>query len=119
MMILILGSLLLSAMHCPLSTIFYDDKEIFQYTGRAILHGAVPYLDFFDHKPPLIFFLNAIGQIFGSWGLWVIDTALVLFTSIVWFRCCQKRLANAWILPLLFNLLIRLPLLSNGIGMTR
>ena len=58
--IVTISSLVLSFLHCPLFEIFFDDKEIFKYAGLVIAKGGVPYRDFFDHKPPLIFFLNYV-----------------------------------------------------------
>ena len=38
------------------------DSAIFKAIGLAILKGKVPYVDIFDHKGPVIFFINALGQ---------------------------------------------------------
>ena len=113
------ASLLISIIHCPLFNIFYDDKEIFKYTGYVLLKGGVPYQSFFDHKPPLIFFLNWAGLLMGKWGLWFLDTLMVLYASILFYRISKSKLSHPWLLPILFNLLLRVPFISNGIGMTR
>ncbi|HEY4206171.1 MAG TPA: hypothetical protein VGM31_05125, partial [Puia sp.] len=85
-----------------------------------ILRGLTPYRDFFDHKPPLIYFLNAAGLLLGHWGLWIIDTLLVLWASLMLFKLGrQRRLSFPWLLPLFFNLFLRDHLLCQGIGMTR
>jgi len=110
------ASLLLSLLYCPPVDIFFDDKEIFSYIGRLIAKGGLPYRDVFDHKPPLIYFFNS----FGPWGLWLIDAFLVGLASLLFFRLCQKyRISWPWLLPLLFNLLIRNYLVCISIGMTR
>jgi len=115
-LLLLAACLLLSLLYCPPVDIFYDDKEIFRYFGMFISRGGVPYRDFFDHKPPLIFFMN----LFGPWGLWLIDTFLVTLASLLFLRTCrQYRLPIPWLLPLLFNLLIRNYLICEGVGMTR
>jgi hypothetical protein len=112
--------LLLSLLYCPPFDLLLDDKEIFKYTGMAILRGDVPYRDFFDHKPPMIFFINAAGLIFGPWGLWMINTLLALLSTLLFFNLCrQYRLPFPWLLPLLFNLMLRDNLISLGINMTR
>ena len=112
--------LLLSLAYCPPFDLQLDDKDIFKYTGMAILHGNIPYRDFFDHKPPMIFFINAAGLFLGSWGLWMINTALALLSTLFFFnRCRQYRLPFPWLLPLLFNLMIRNNLISLGNNMTR
>jgi hypothetical protein len=116
----IITCLALSFIHCPLFEIFFNDKEIWKYTGLVLLKGGVPYRDFFDHKPPLIFFFNYLGLLFGPWGLWIIDTLLVLLATILFFKTCKKySVALAWLPPILFNLMIRNNTVSFGIGMTR
>jgi hypothetical protein len=114
-------SLLLSLCYCPPFDRLTDDREIFRYAGMAILRGQVPYRDFFDHKPPLIFFFNAAGLfIGGAWGLWILSALLSLLTTGIFFRrCVQQRLSLPWLLPLLFNLMIRDNLISWGANMTR
>lgn len=110
----------ISFLYCPPIDVFYDDKEIFKYIGGLLYKGGVPYRDIFDHKPPLIFFLNFLGWSLGPWGLWLLDTLLVLLTSLLFLDLCKKfRLPNPWILPLFFNLLIRNFMVGEGIGMTR
>jgi 4-amino-4-deoxy-L-arabinose transferase-like glycosyltransferase len=117
---IISACLLLSMLYCPPWDIFYDDKEIFRYFGMVITRGGMPYRDFFDHKPPLIFLLNSAGLLLGSWGLWIIDTSLVLLTTLLFFDLGKRyRIAYPWLLPLLFNLLCRNHLICEGIGMTR
>jgi hypothetical protein len=119
-LLIITGSVLLALIYCPPVDLFFDDKEIFSYAGLLIYKGGVPYVDLFDHKPPLIFFLNYFGHILGPWGLWIIDACLVALASLLFFRTCRRyRLPFAWLLPLLFNLLIRNYLACRGIGMTR
>lgn len=113
-------SLALSVVYCPLLDIFFDDKEIFKYTGFLLKEGAVPYRDFFDHKPPLIFFFNYLHALFGGWFFWLLDTALVLYCSIQFLQLNIKhKVVFPFFLPLLFNFLIRDHHISSGVGLTR
>ena len=64
----------------------YDgtDSAIFKTIGLAILKGKVPYADIFDHKGPVLFFINALGQWIapgrpGIFLLEVINLSLSLF----------------------------------------
>jgi hypothetical protein len=119
---IVLGaSLLLSVCFCPPFDLMRDDREVFSYAGMALLKGQVPYRDFFDHKPPGIFFINAVGLFLGgSWGLWAINTLLALAATWLLYRISrQYRLPLPWLLPLLFNLMVRDNLISQGISMTR
>ncbi|HEY4208563.1 MAG TPA: hypothetical protein VGM31_17175 [Puia sp.] len=115
------ASLLLSLMYTPRFNTLTADKEIFRYIGRVLLRGGVPYRDVFDHKPPLIFFLNYTALLLGGdWGQWLIDTGLALLATALFFRLCKRRqLPFPWLLPLLFNLMIRDHLMCLGMGMTR
>ena len=103
-------SLSLSLLYCPPFDLGMSDKEIFTYTGWAISKGLVPYRDFFDHKPPLIFFIYFTGlRLGGPWGLWILNTLLALFTTAAFFDCCRRhRLAWPWLLPLALLALARL-----------
>lgn len=116
----IITCIALSFIYCPLFKIFFDDKEIFKYTGMVLQRGGVPYKDFFDHKPPLIYFINYFGQLIGTWGLWIIDAMLTLLATIILYNTCRKfKVTLAWLPPVIFNLMIRNQTVSFGIGMTR
>jgi len=114
---LIAISIGLSLLYCPaIDNLFFDDVEIFRYLGRVVASGGVPYRDVFDHKPPLIYFFNATGL----WGIWLINTALVLGATLLFLRLCRRAtMLWPWLPPLLFNLLIRNYLISFGVNMTR
>jgi len=52
------------------------DSGVFLYGGWRILHGGAPYVAFWDHKPPLIYLLNAVGLALGGvWGVWALEAA--------------------------------------------
>ena len=114
-------SVLLSLLYVPPYDMPCGDKEVYRYVGRVVQRGGVPYRDVFDHKPPLIFFLNYAAILLGGdWGLWIIDTCLVLLATGMFYSLCKKyRIPLPWILPLLFNLMLRDFMMSLGMGMTR
>lgn len=41
------------------------DSGVFLYIGQQILDGSVPYRDIWDHKGPLIYYINALGLLIG------------------------------------------------------
>jgi hypothetical protein len=52
------------------------DSGVFLYTGWRVTEGALPYRDVWDHKPPLIFLIDALGIWLGGgsrWGVWVLE----------------------------------------------
>jgi hypothetical protein len=121
LLLVLAASLLLSMMYLPAYNPVSGDKEIYRYIARVMLKGGVPYRDVFDHKPPLIYFLNCAAILLGGdWGQWMIDTALALLATGYFYGLCRRyRLPYPWLLPLLFNLMLRDHLLCLGMGMTR
>ncbi|MBM3120613.1 MAG: hypothetical protein FJZ97_00325 [Chloroflexi bacterium] len=52
------------------------DSGVFLYAGQRILEGDVPYRDFWDHKGPAIFYVNALGLALGGGaeaGVWFLE----------------------------------------------
>src|SRR5690349_7109259 len=39
-----------------------DDSSVFAYIGWAMKHGLMPYRDVWDHKGPLLYYLNFAGM---------------------------------------------------------
>ena len=62
---------------------YYMDSYVFQAFGKLCSQGAVPYLDLFDHKGPIIFYINTLGYLLcgtkmGVFLLQVISLSLAL-----------------------------------------
>lgn len=72
------------------------DGGVFLYGGDQILKGARPYVDFWDHKPPLIYLLNAAGLSLGAgrWGVWGFETVLFAAAVAVLFIAARHRLGT-------------------------
>jgi hypothetical protein len=45
------------------------DSGVFLYTAQRVLAGGVPYRDVWDHKPPLIYYLDVLGIALSDLGL--------------------------------------------------
>lgn len=92
------------------------DASVYLYSGREILKGALPYRDLWDHRPPGLFYLNAVGLALGSgsvWGVWALELAFLCGPAVLSYALL-KRLFGAkaaflatllWIivLPLLYD----------------
>jgi hypothetical protein len=69
------------------------DSGVFAYAGKLVSEGKVPYRDFFDHKPPLIYYLNALAiYLMGAspWSIWWLDVFYLSITGIVLFLVLLK-----------------------------
>ena len=61
------------------------DAGLFEYFGFAMTKGDVPYLNIFDHKGPVIFFLNYLGYaLAGPFGI----KCLYLLCIFIFFNIC-------------------------------
>lgn len=61
------------------------DSCVFKSMGLAILQGKTPYVDFFDHKGPILYFINAFGQLLisGRTGIFILQ--IIGLSSIFYF----------------------------------
>lgn len=59
------------------------DSGVFLYMGWRFLNGDIPYRDVWDHKPPLIYFVDALGLTItpnSLWGIWILQVIFIFFT---------------------------------------
>lgn len=71
-----------------LTAVPYRDSGVFLYVGERMLHGDVPYRDVWDHKTPLIYFLDAFGLWLGGgslWGVWGVQFVSLLAALLLGF----------------------------------
>lgn len=54
--------LLYSTSTSPLYSTYGGDSAVFTMFGRMFNSGKIPYLDFFDHKGPMVIFIQAFAQ---------------------------------------------------------
>jgi hypothetical protein len=71
------------------------------FIGSQILEGKVPYRDFWDFRPPLIFFLNALGLALSRLRLeyWVLEWAAIAASGLMLFRFLKRYfgMLPAWL----------------------
>ena len=69
------------------------DSGIFLYTGQQIVAGKMPYLDFWDHKGPLIFYLNALGVGLGQrMGMWFVECFFLCVAAVAGYVLIRRNL---------------------------
>ncbi len=100
-----------------------SDAGVFATIGSAILRGQVPYRDLWDHKPPGIFYLNAV--ILGwlsptPWDYHLLEIPLGLLT-VAAFYWLLRTFATVWAAVVgacVFTFVITAPTLSSGGDLT-
>jgi 4-amino-4-deoxy-L-arabinose transferase-like glycosyltransferase len=62
------------------------DAAFFGYAGELVRLGGTPYLTFWDHKGPLIFWLDAAALVISGgrvWGLWLLNLAAIVGATVL------------------------------------
>ena len=81
------------------------DSSLFLYVARRVQEGGVPYRDVWDHKPPLIYYLDVVGLALadrGIPGVAVVEFAALFAAAIVGFWALHRTLG---LVPALFGVL--------------
>lgn len=66
---------------------FHGDSGIFQEMGVCLLQNGIPYVDLFDHKGPILWFIEAFGLwISPIWGLIALQIIALLSSMIIWYK---------------------------------
>ena len=67
---------------------FGRDQGIFGYAGHSVLRGGVPFRDFWDPKPPALYYVYALAELFFGYSMssvrvldfiWQAATAALIF----------------------------------------
>lgn len=78
---------------CPSSQEPGIDSGAFLYIGEQVLQHHLPYVDTFDHKGPVIYYLDALGLFLGHrsvWGVWIIEVLGLLGATFLGFRVIRS-----------------------------
>jgi hypothetical protein len=67
------------------------DQGVYLYVGQQILEGKIPYRDVWDHKGPLVYYIDALGLwITGStWGVWFLEIIFLFLAALASFLALQ------------------------------
>ena len=68
----------------PAGRVPSEDAGVFLYAAKTLLGGGTPYLDVWDHKPPLIYLLDAVGMIAGGLeGVWRMQVVALVIAAML------------------------------------
>jgi len=69
------------------------DSGVFLYTGWRVLQGEIPYLHIWDHKPPIIYYLDALGLVLtpdSTWGVWWVEIVSLTLAAAFGFYLAKR-----------------------------
>jgi len=75
-----------------------EDAGVFMYAAQVLLDGGLPYRDVWDHKPPLIYLIDALGVVLGGGsplGVWALQALAYAAAAVIG----QRLLARAFGAP--------------------
>ena len=66
---------------------FHGDSGIFQEMGVCLAQGGIPYVDLFDHKGPVLWFIQALGILISPrLGIMLLQSLSLFITLILWYK---------------------------------
>lgn len=71
----------------------HRDQGLFLYAGWRINHGELPYIAVWDHKPPVIFYIDALGLALGNhspWGVWLLEFVSLSLAALTGCKVMRK-----------------------------
>ena len=90
MTLLLLSLLFIISQMSPLYDVIRVDEDIFGQLGLLILNGGTPYIDLFDHKGPIIFFIYAFGELIHfSYGVFILQVLNLLLSFFIWYKSAR------------------------------
>ncbi len=72
------------------------DSSIFTLLGRSLLAGKTPYADIFDIKGPLIYFIEALGQLMAPWraGSFLLEIPFDMLSVLLFYLTARLFLSR-------------------------
>lgn len=73
-----------------------EDAGVFFYAAQRLLEGGAPYRDVWDHKPPGVYFVDALGlALGGALGVWIVQLAFVAVAALVGWHALRAAFGDA------------------------
>lgn len=77
---------------------FHGDSGIFQEMGVCLVQGGTPYVDLFDHKGPILWFIQALGiWISPRWGIMILQSISLFCTLVLWYKTALLVIEKRWV----------------------
>ena len=73
-----------------------EDTGVFFYAAQRLLDGGMPYRDIWDHKPPGVYLVDALGLAIGrETGVWLVQLALLVVAAVLGYRALQREFVTS------------------------
>ncbi|MEO8632251.1 MAG: glycosyltransferase family 39 protein [Chloroflexota bacterium] len=96
-----------------------EDSGVFFYAAQRLLEGGAPYRDIWDHKPPGVYFVDAVGLALGrQTGVWLVQVASLVAAALLGFRALRREFGAAAALVGSVAWLVTVPRLFLEYGQT-
>src|SRR5687767_2698907 len=94
-----------------------EDTGVFIYAAQRLLDGGAPYRGIWDHKPPGVYFVGAVGLGLGhEVGVWLVQVAFLVAAALLGYRALSREFGAVPALVGSLAWLVALPrlFLENG-----
>jgi len=92
MLIITFFFLLNSPLHPWIGGVTGTDSSVFKTVAMMMEKGYIPYKDSFDHKGPLLYILQYLGDKISTYqGIWVIEYVFMLINFFVMYKVARLR----------------------------
>jgi hypothetical protein len=96
-----------------------EDAGVFFYAAQRLLDGGAPYRDIWDHKPPGVYIVDAVGLALGGrTGVWLLQVASLVAAALLGYRALRRDFGAAAALVGSLAWLLALPRLFLEYGQT-
>jgi hypothetical protein len=96
-----------------------EDSGVFFYAAQRLLDGGAPYRDIWDHKPPGVYFVDAVGlALAGRLGVWLVQVASLILAALLGYRALRRDFGAGAALVGSLAWLVALPRLVLEYGQT-
>ncbi len=120
MRVVLLAFIIFNAVYL-LATVSKDlpvrDSGFFQYGASKIIQGEMLYRDLWDHKPPLIFYINSLALFLSNsqtWGIWILELFTLSGASFLSYLILKDKV-GVWVAFVVTMLwLVSFYLISQG-----
>lgn len=92
--LLLLSVLIVLGQANPFTTRLGRDSGMYAYVASHVLRGDTPYVSAWEHKPPTIFFIDALGLWLGRgtrWGIWAIELIFLFVGAAASFSAIRRH----------------------------